>query len=218
MKTKRLLATALLLNVILLPGIIYYMHKFSEATKTRPVIAPSDQKSTRTSGPSARGAELRTNIVRLDWHMVESADYRQYIKNLRAIGCPEETIRDIIIADVNQLFASKAKERIGPKQEFQFWRTNSAEYPAGEAERIQKQVELAKEKRAILKELLGVDIEDLSPLAEAFSPIREKYGFLSKEKQQQMMDLEALYDTKMMEMFGRIPNPPPEKDPRYVQL
>jgi hypothetical protein len=150
--------------------------------------------------------------------MVESADYRQYIKNLRAIGCPEETIRDIIIADVNQLFASKAKERIGPKQEFQFWKTNSADYPAGEAERIQKQVELAREKRAILKELLGVDIEDPSPLAEAFNPIRDKYAFLPKEKQQQMMDLEALYAAKMMGMFGRIPNPPPEKDPRYVQL
>src|SRR5262245_10847191 len=33
------------------------------------------------------------------WRTIESEDYRKYIANLRAIGCPEETIRDIIVAE-----------------------------------------------------------------------------------------------------------------------
>ena len=34
---------------------------------------------------------------------VAAADYREYIENFRNIDCPEETIRDIILADVNKL-------------------------------------------------------------------------------------------------------------------
>src|SRR6516165_11399960 len=41
------------------------------------------------------------------WSELESPDYVTYIANLRDIGCPEQTIRDIIIADVNGLFAKR---------------------------------------------------------------------------------------------------------------
>lgn len=43
------------------------------------------------------------------WAQLESSDYRVYLANLRAIGCPEPTVRDIIIADVNDLFAARVK-------------------------------------------------------------------------------------------------------------
>src|SRR5439155_18080321 len=45
--------------------------------------------------------------TQFSWAAVEAEDYRQYIANLRAIDCPEETIRDIIIADVNKLYAPR---------------------------------------------------------------------------------------------------------------
>src|SRR5207244_2483089 len=41
------------------------------------------------------------------WSQVESTDYKQYIMNLRAVGCPESTIRDIILADINKLYAPR---------------------------------------------------------------------------------------------------------------
>jgi hypothetical protein len=48
---------------------------------------------------------IRTNLVvqphLLSWRDIESEDYLAYIRNLRAIGCPEATVRDIIVADVN---------------------------------------------------------------------------------------------------------------------
>src|ERR1700719_942751 len=53
----------------------------------------------------------KTNVVLrrqfFSWREVESNDYPTYIANLRDIGCPEQTIRDIIIADVNALYAQK---------------------------------------------------------------------------------------------------------------
>src|SRR4051812_6817760 len=57
-------------------------------------------------GPSpgqGAGTTTRTNYVLhrqyFSWKEVESPDYPTYIANLRDIGCPEPTIRDIIIAD-----------------------------------------------------------------------------------------------------------------------
>ena len=44
-----------------------------------------------------------TVVKQMTWETVEAADYRVYIENLRNIDCPEETIRDIILADVNKL-------------------------------------------------------------------------------------------------------------------
>src|SRR5437879_11925524 len=59
-------------------------------------------------GPSSQGG---TNIVLrrqfFSWRSVESDDYPTYVANLRDIGCPEQTIRDIIIADVNLLYSRR---------------------------------------------------------------------------------------------------------------
>src|SRR5438552_3974170 len=42
-----------------------------------------------------------------NWAQVESTDFKNYIANLRAIHCPEETIRDIIVAEVEKLYAAR---------------------------------------------------------------------------------------------------------------
>jgi len=70
----------------------------------------------------ASAGQARTNIVLrrqfFSWQEVESADYPTYIANLRYIGCPEQTIRDIIIADINALYARKrATELVTPDQQ-----------------------------------------------------------------------------------------------------
>jgi hypothetical protein len=50
--------------------------------------------------------------------MLESTDYRTYVRNLRAIGCPEQTIRDIITADVDaNLYADKREKLRAREQE-----------------------------------------------------------------------------------------------------
>src|SRR5262245_12164353 len=47
---------------------------------------------------------------RFQWSHIESQDYRTYIANLRSIGCPGQTIRDIIVADVHGLDAPRYLE------------------------------------------------------------------------------------------------------------
>ena len=77
------------------------------------------------SAPKPRTlTQIVTNTIaqKFDWNSVESDDYKKYIANLRSIGCPEETIRDIITADVNKLYDAKRKALAGPKKKFEFWK------------------------------------------------------------------------------------------------
>ena len=51
-------------------------------------------------GDGQAGSSRTNFVVRrqfFSWRDVESPDYPVYIANLRAIGCPEQTIRDIIM-------------------------------------------------------------------------------------------------------------------------
>jgi hypothetical protein len=86
------------------------------------------------------------------WQEVESPDYQTYIANLRNIGCPEQTIRDIIIADVNSLYARKrALDLVTPEQ--QWWRSE----PDTNVLRLamEKSRALDDERRTLLSRLLG---------------------------------------------------------------
>jgi hypothetical protein len=50
------------------------------------------------------------------WSKLESTDYRAYIANLRRIECPEQTIRDIITADVDAAIFAPRREQLKQNQ------------------------------------------------------------------------------------------------------
>src|SRR5438132_1272972 len=88
---------------------------------------PSWNAAQQLASPETELAGLpRTNIVVrrqfFSWREVESPDYPTYITNLREIGCPEQTIRDIIIADVNGLYAMKKATNLVTSEQ-QWWRS-----------------------------------------------------------------------------------------------
>ena len=92
------------------------------------------------------------------WDELESPDYATYIANLRDINCPAQTIRDIIIADVNAVFARRRAE-IQPSQE-QWWRS------APDAATAKKLRDLEAERRNLLAKLLGPDWDGQAALAQ----------------------------------------------------
>jgi hypothetical protein len=110
--------------------------------------------------PTARRTTVRSAAAVEDepfqWSRLESEDYRAYIANLRAIGCPETTLRDIIVADVNKLFAGQEAAWRGSEQDGAAGAP--AEPAAQELERRTKLRELLAEKRSLLRELLGPDV------------------------------------------------------------
>src|SRR5262249_596309 len=89
------------------------------------------------------------------WRMLESADYEKYIANLRSVGCPEKTIRDIIVADVEKLYAGKiAASPLGSG----FWSSGPTRAAAQKRQQEQRRA-LEDEKRALRQQLLGTEID-----------------------------------------------------------
>jgi hypothetical protein len=115
----------------------------------------------RPAGPKTETfAVSNLPLSAFHWRQVESDDYRAYIANLRAIGCPEETIRDIIIADVEKLYAKRLAPLRKPEEEFKFWTTGNSISGSEQAPEFYKaQRGLAKEKKELLKQLLGAHYE-----------------------------------------------------------
>ncbi len=147
MRARIVLLLSLLLNLASLLYIFAWQRRShselpdSSPVRTRTVLVPTG---------------IKTNVVvrrrSFEWNDIESDNYPLFIKNLRDIGCPERTIRDIIVADVNELYErKKITDVVTPDQ--QWWKSepdlNTLE-AAGE-----RQQELEKERRVLLTELLG---------------------------------------------------------------
>ena len=97
------------------------------------------------------------------WRQVESEDYKKYIANLRALGCPEQTIRDIILADINKLYFPRENPlRTNLVVRSGTTRTNEVSLEEYEKRKQLRAIQL--EKRAVVKELLGIELPvDLLP-------------------------------------------------------
>ena len=77
------------------------LHATLDAHPARPRMQASGAPA---GGASTSGA---TNAFP-EWSTFESADYREYVKRLRAAGVPEDIVRDLITADVRKAFGPRA--------------------------------------------------------------------------------------------------------------
>ena len=205
LKTKTFFLLSLCLNAVLATAWIVY----------RP-SAPSTPEIEQTADvprekPMAKKAQTESfvqtmtvdRIRNMDWASVESADYLEYIANLRSVGCPEETVRDIIIADVNKLYASKLAALYPAPKEFKFWQTDDRMARNESRDREKKRREIEQEKRELIKELLGVDYdEEQSRLSGRPTEDDYRYGFLTPEKQEQTKALRDKYQEMERALFA----------------
>ena len=106
---KSTLKISISLNLVLIGGLLYFL-----ANQQR-IESAGAARSLIETAPTAQAADIPTvaPLVReipkpFRWsQLVCSNDYRIYIANLRAIGCPEPTIRDIVAGDAGHAFAFK---------------------------------------------------------------------------------------------------------------
>ena len=199
MKTRAILTCSLILNVILL-GIAASLWRAKTPGRTTTDTTSSPQTAlakTRVLQKTNTLVKSTTDVVTVDWRMVESENYKQYIANLRSIGCPEETIRDIIIADVNKLFESRGKQLFPATNKFEYWKGGNFFASLFDETKMQKQQALNAEKRALLKELLGVDVPDKGDIVSGTKTMETLLDFLPSEKQTKLMELEQQFAGKM---------------------
>jgi LysM repeat protein len=127
---------------------------------TRQRAANAAATAAAVAAAQASAGPAKTNLVvrrqYFSWREIESSDFPTYVANLRQIGCPDQTIRDIIIAEVNAIYSRKrAVELVTPEQ--QWWRsvpdTNVLRTAAEKARDLEDQ------RRRVLTSLLGTNWE-----------------------------------------------------------
>ncbi len=158
--------------------------------KALPGTAQAAATETASSAASPPAQVIRRQFF--TWHEVESPDYAVYMANLRDIGCPPATIRDIIIADVNSLYAKREAQEVVTASQ-QWWLSQPDTNLLAVAAR--KRQALDQERRALLTRLLGADWEDEATHSPFQKPTRPKLaldgpvlGDLAADKKQSLED------------------------------
>ncbi len=109
----------------------------------------------RNPAPVAPSAPT-TNAAPFHWSALESSDYAVYAAKLRAVGCPERTLRDILLPDIEKLYDAREAELAETKEDT-FWETADMR-DARQRQREAKLRALELEKRALIQRLLGAEM------------------------------------------------------------
>lgn len=185
MRERNLLYLFLGLNVALAGAFMIYLflstHRQPGVVATN--FAPAGKTNPVRSAPPAAG---RTNVVaaatnklapppvaqtnaiavtspnpaftskKFNWQDVETDRYRTYIESLRAVGCPDDKIRTIVLADVNELFDKKRVQE-AVQHDMQWWRPEAQNLAAMNVLQERGRA-LEQERTALVAKLLGEPI------------------------------------------------------------
>lgn len=211
MNSRNLLLASILLNVGLLAGFAWHISRAPAPTDAK--SAPAAAPATAPAGPAKRGSATAPEPAPMpasaraeafNWRNVESEDYKKYIANLRAIGCPEETIKDIIIADVNKLYTPKIEALKRPATEYKYWEPQQNFGSVTDRDKQRQMREIAKEKKALLQELLGIDVDEEARKLSAYADYYERtIGFLPKEKREALRELTQKFSDLEQDVYRK---------------
>jgi hypothetical protein len=218
MQRRTLLSVSICLNAVLAATLAVVAHRNTPATPPAPEPAPHEREPAPKTGPASVVADKQ----QFDWNQLESSDYAIYISNLRAIHCPEQTIRDIIEADVYQVYTDKQaalelqQDRAG--RDMTWWGPGGV---GGNSVEYSKEIQaLEPERKALLTSLLGPGWEVDEPVQrEALSLGGAALSALSLEtrhKLEGILDGLARSTAKVMEEEGspggQVPDAAPSAD------
>ncbi len=146
------------------------------------------------------------------WLDIHSADLKQLVRRLREAGCPDETVKDIVVAEVNRIYQARSRELWPERYEdnAKFWKTQNTRYNVEKQkqnrERYSKEREMQKEKSALLVELLGVDPEKQQRIedgyAENYNWQEREVAFLPESKRAAALKILDDFQDKQQEMYA----------------
>jgi len=98
-------AASMILNIVLLAALCWVWMRPEKRMAEAP--AQTAAETTATAGPTPK-AQAAAPVFH--WSQLDAADFATFVKNLRDIGCPEATIRDIVRGELREIYAEKRQE------------------------------------------------------------------------------------------------------------
>ena len=102
---------SLILNLALLAGLLFMLGRPNQPGLVT-AAPPPPQVTAETAAPPSRvsAPPPAQPPAPFRWSQLDDKDYHVYVKNLRAIGCPEPSVRAIAAADVHAVFQVRTRE------------------------------------------------------------------------------------------------------------
>lgn len=142
----------------------------------------------------------------LSWGALESTNYLTFMDNLRAFGCPEETIRDLVLTDIARAYAKRRAALRAQAPAPRFWDTGDASgNPPALPPALQRALRsLEDEQEALVRSLLGVGFR--TEMAKYWSEddgAAAQISFLPADKQRAVQDVQDKYAALEEEIYAR---------------
>lgn len=209
-----IIALSLLANAAL--AFKWWQSRSTVTAPTAPAPAPAVQPIAKPAVAKVRDSEPAmvanaiakpTPSAKPAWSQFFSADdLKGSIQRLRAVGCPEETIQDLMVAAVTRRFADRRKVALAgmsSPNEAEYWR--ASDYNSPEARERQKRYrELEREASALLVELLGFDPQKKQREESGYFDYYERQvSFVAPEKREQLRRYLEEFGEKEQEHYRR---------------
>ena len=207
---KTLLKLSLVLNTVLLCLYVLQSPKSSAAKSTvSRTNSFAHSVPLQTLGPESQ-ASRSTNC----WEFVESKDPSVLVANLRAVGCPEPTIRDIVVLRVSREFRNRlvASEAQAARQ----WNFLHPAATRDWRERNAQRMDLRNEMISTIESVLDGSWAKLSAATLGWPERGEQdVQFLSTEKRRRLRELDQRYSKAKADLDlgpGSLFGPPDAED------
>jgi hypothetical protein len=214
MKTRFVVILCLLNAAVLAAGYVFFSQYWGSQIEqnresARVEVAAWKAKAAAVSLRPPPVVVYRSNAF--NWSQLESPDYRQYIANLRAIHCPESTLRDIILTDVMRLYAQRRGQYYQNGRPFKYWETDEKrKLKQSQLEEREKQLaQIDKELPAVLRELLGINYErEMNKYFVDADEDNRRLAFLSEDKRSRLLSLRDEFEGQRERVTYSLQNGP----------
>jgi len=139
------------------------------------------------SAPAFRGASDAVT----SWGGIDSSDPATFIANLRRLGCPETTIRDIVVLRLGRKYRNELLLR--EAEAARSW--DYTKYRTDWRERLEQQQALRDKMQTELERILGQNWISIASSTMGWSfRAMDTYSFVSDERRQQLREVEREYN------------------------
>jgi hypothetical protein len=223
MKRRVIIGLSAALNVALAAAIFLSAKKTPPpgqvTTASQPMADTNSQPGSATANPVPSGLPFR-------WNQIASEDLKIYRDNLRAIGCPELTVREIIRAVINERFGLRRRGILASFQN-RYWdmvmhRELTGRQKFSRTEWGQALESLKAERLQLITDVLGQDALITETERQARRAELEKQrSWLSPEKRGQLIELEEKHQQQLVDWAetrgSRLNGAPTQEDEDRLQ-
>ena len=213
MNLQRLLLISIVANLVCLAGLFWMLADRQQppAQLGSPVSAAATAGAGRAPGQAAPVERIVREVEPFHWSQIEADDYQTYVDNLRRIGCPEETIRDLVKQDLDKLYDQRKADILSkaPARK-EYWKTGNPSALSRPSSATSSQMaQLDREKNEVLGDLFGSQgmaaINRPNPLARARSQAKSGYAmdFIPEETKAELNTLEREFGSELLKKMAQ---------------